>query len=231
MEKRLRSPKMVFIRYPLAISCYSIFQKIRNYTMVPYDALYQMKNLIQKVDRNGIKGAIVETGCWNGGCGAFMAHVSKKNGSNRQTWIFDSFEGLPKPSEDDRAIAEKVHRTMNDLANYLATPIENAQTIAKKLHVEDIMHIVKGWFNQTVPENKDRIGAIAILRLDGDYYESTKVVLDHLYPSVTPGGYIVIDDFDYPGCRKAIYDYFYENKISPVIKEGGKYQKFYFQKD
>ena len=230
MEKRLKNPRKVLIRHPGSIKYYFLFRKLSNYTMVEYDALYQMRNLILDVDSNNVKGAIVETGCWNGGCGAYMAYVSKQNGSNRQTWLFDSFHGLPEATDNDEFFAKKVGLPLDNLSGHLKASIENVESISSQLGVKNNTHIIKGWFKDTIPLNKKNIGKIAILRLDGDLYDSTKIVLDELYSSVSNGGYVVVDDFPFPGCRKAIFDFFSEQGIAPYIKDGGKHQRTFWQK-
>ena len=92
----------------------------------------------------------------------------------------------------------------------------------------DSVHIVKGWFQDTLPAFKDEIGPIAILRLDGDWYESTKCCLEHLYEQVVPGGYVIIDDYGcWGGCRIAT-DEFLENtglELQVIDQKGRFFQK------
>jgi len=156
-----------------------------------------------------VPGAAVECGCWKGGNGAFMAKVS-----NRQTWLFDSFEGLPIREEVDHKKRGKTNLQEGDLA----VSEQFAEDIVAKLQVEANTHIVKGWFENSLPEHKRDIGVIALLRIDGDFYSSTKTVLRELYDQVAPGGYIIFDDFhDFEGCRKAVYEFFRERRIQPDL--------------
>lgn len=187
--------------------------KIRNYTMNNFSSIYQMKEL------NFIspKGAIVETGCWKGGLGAYVATFG------RDTWLFDSFEGLPGLTKEDGDLAR-----MKKGRGYISTDKTHAENIAKMLGVKP--HIIAGWFLETLPECRNRIGNIAILRLDGDSYSSTKEALHFLYDNVVEGGHVVIDDFQsFDGCRKALYEFFLERDIYPKLKKY-PFGKFYFRK-
>lgn len=210
--------------------------------MLPYGALCQMHDLVDEIDKRGIKGSIVEMGCWNGGCGAFMSWVTKRNKSNRHIWLFDSFEGLPEVSEEDGQwaknknlkIRDKNDKIIKSTELYIASENKVNEVFDKAGCKNDNVHIMKGFFQETIPKTKKEIGDIAILRLDGDIYESTKYCLDELYDSVVKGGYIIIDDFHLVGCRRALYEFFYKNNISPHIKYGpyGSYGgRAYFSKE
>ena len=217
----LKAPRKVFLRHPSSIPLYSVFQTIRPYTEVNYDSQLQMKDAIEHVDRKGIKGSIVETGCWNGGCGAFMAWVSKRNGSDRKTWLFDAFETVDAiPGKDD-----SVPTAWDDFP----CTAENAREIVSKLGVSDTTTVVKGFFSDTLPVTDT--GPIAVLRRDGNWYQSTMDALENLYDRVVQGGYVVIDDYDkFDGCRMAIYDFFSKRKIAPRLRQDSFEQKYYLIK-
>jgi hypothetical protein len=222
---QLKSPRKVLFRRPDSVRYYLLFRKLKNYTMVEYDAQMQMRDLILDVDRRGIEGDIVETGCWKGGTAAFMAYVSKHNGSNRMTWMFDSFEGFPSLKEND-AIGSPSPHVFTE--GYLATPVQDAHKITRILGVEQNTRIVKGWFKDTLP--KAAIGKIAILRMDADFYEATMETLEALYDKVAKGGYVVIDDFQYEGCRRALYDFFSKRGIGPLLMKRNQHERVYFKK-
>jgi O-methyltransferase len=180
--------------------------------MQTFARVYQMHDHIRTLDREGIRGALVETGCWKGGLGAYMAL------SGRETWLFDSFEGLPPLTEKDREIASLKGLPFGIESGYIAVSEEHVRTISRKLGVNP--HIVKGWFSDTLPASKEAIGPIAILRLDGDTYSSTLEALQILYDSVVEGGFVVVDDFyDFEGCRLALQDFFREADIAPALHE------------
>jgi hypothetical protein len=146
----------------------------------------------------------------------------------RETWLFDSFEGLPELTEKDSEIADSKGLPLHEKTGYIAVSEKNAQTIANKLGSKP--HIIRGWFDDTLPKYKKEIGQIAILRLDGDTYDSTKKALEILYDNVAYGCIVVIDDyFDFKGCREALYDFFKTRGIAPAI-QSYPFGRAYFKK-
>ena len=178
-----------------------LFRRVRPYTMVSYEGLRNGYELAQKAELNGIEGAFVECGVWKGGCAAVMAYVTKKHGSKRDIHLFDSFEGLPPPTAKD---GKEVFRYMANVDNgkYASRykcvgALETVRELfERKLGIaDDVVHIHEGWFKETIPQQKEKIGKIAILRLDGDWYESTQICLQQLYDNVVSGGFVVLDDY------------------------------------
>lgn len=160
----------------------------------------------------GVPGDFVECGVFAGAqCGA-MALACQKHGDNRKVQLFDSFQGIPQagPMDDPRLSGESV------------SSLENTQKFmqAWKIESERLVYHV-GWFKDTVPVAE--IDSIAILRLDGDLYESTKVCLKYLYPKLSAKGFCIIDDYALSGCRMAVSEYLGKNQLEPNIKkiEGG----------
>lgn len=154
-----------------------------------------------------------------------MALVSKQLGAvSRTKWLFDSFEGLPDPTEKDYR---------NGQVGEVIRPIGRGECLGTIEQVQELMfkklalpqgevQLVKGWFQDTVPTHREKVGPIAILRLDGDWYESTKIPLENFYGQVVPGGYVIIDDYATCfGARKATDEFRLENDIpSPLIPDG-----------
>ena len=201
----------------------NLFRKSYPNTMVGYARLSNAYELARLIERTGLQGAFVECGVWKGGCIATMAWVAKQANSNRSIWLFDSFEGLPEPTEKDPL------KGWNHVGDYAAPQEVAEQLLFSKLKINrDNVHIVKGWFQDTLPACKDEIGPISILRLDGDLYESTKCCLEHLYEQVVPGGYVIIDDYGcWEGCRIAT-DEFLENidvELQIIDRKGRFFQK------
>lgn len=195
---------------PQAIFSLINIRRIRGYTMQTIAGVYQMQDHIEQVRSKAVVGAIVETGCWKGGLGAYMAQFG------REVWLFDSFEGLPEMTENDAELLNAKGLPLHTKTGYIAVSEDTPREIAEKLKVKP--HIIKGWFNETLPKHKEEIGQIAILRLDGDTYDSTLDALNTLYDSVSEGGIIVVDDYyDFGGCRKAVYDFFSSKNIAPSI--------------
>jgi O-methyltransferase len=210
-----------------------LFRKVRRHTMVSYKRLRNVYDLAHIAEAQKIKGAFVECGVWKGGCAAVMAYVSKKYGSKREIHLFDSFEGLEDPTEKD---GEKALDYMDHIRQgmYASRYRCNASSetvkdlLFNKLEIhKSMVHFHKGWFQTTIPVQKDQIDEIAILRLDSDWYTSTKICLDHLYDKVTDGGFIIIDDYGYwEGCKKAVDEFLSERWLHPEfekIDSGGYY--------
>jgi len=213
-----------------------LFMKVYPYTMVSYKKLSNIYELSKLIEKEKKEGAFVECGVWKGGCAAVAAFVAKKAKSNRKIWLVDSFEGLPEPTIKDGLVAKNfaLNKTSGKLLtiNQCVGPLEDVKKIFfSKLKIDkDNVNIIKGWFQNTLPEAKSKIGPIAILRLDGDWYESTKCCLDNLYDNVIPGGYIVEDDYGYwEGSRRAFDEFFEERKINPTIVKID-YAGIYFKK-
>jgi hypothetical protein len=167
----------------------------------------------------------VETGVWKGGCSGILAYMSKRHGYLNELYFFDSFEGLPQPTESDGREAKRFAngKTNGDLESIDKLIVDESflkDLLFNKLEVEPTkVNIIKGWFQNTVPYYKVQIKDIALLRLDGDWYESTKVPLENLYDNVVSGGYVVIDDYYYwDGCKKAVDEFIKERKLNVDIK-------------
>ena len=126
----------------------------------------------------------------------------------RMLHLFDSFEGMPAPSpeRDGLEAARLMERAAQQgMACNVAAPEEALNLIVDRIgYPKPFVRVHKGWFHDTLPVERDRIGPIALLRIDGDWYESTRIVFEMLYHRVTPGGVIVIDDYGhFEGCRRA----------------------------
>ena len=204
-----------------------LIQEIRYYTMVTYDGLVTTYNISKYVLENNISGSFIETGTWRGGSAAIMCAAIRDSGVKREIHLFDSFEGLPNPQKVDyepwmekdwalnpsqfNGAIEKcgaLVSSKSDVENVLFNTIQIPTTLVK-FHV--------GWFQDTIPLASKQITEIAVLRLDGDLYESTYICLRHLYPLVVKGGFIIIDDYGLKGCRQACEDYFREMNIRPFM--------------
>jgi O-methyltransferase len=164
--------------------------------------------------RRRVPGALVECGVWRGGSAGVMALAARHGGERRVLHLFDSFEGLPEPQLIDEAAAHDYSggRSSGELRSIdrcKAGREEVERFLFGQLALDRAhVHFHQGWFQNTVPVDAAHIGPIALLRLDGDWYESTQVCLDHLYPLLSPGGIVILDDyFAWAGCRKATDEY------------------------
>jgi O-methyltransferase len=189
----------------------STLHRVRPYTMVPEGRLIQLARDVDSVLAERIPGAFVECGVWRGGASFLMADLLRRKGlADRTVWMFDSFEGLPPPSSVDGTRAQHFKDATDDPAHWdnCTASLEEVRDAAQHLGLTSRVELVKGWFDQTLPAKKADIGPIALLRIDGDWYESVKTCLEELYEQVSPGGYVIVDDYyDWPGCAIAVHEY------------------------
>ncbi|PZE20524.1 TylF/MycF family methyltransferase [Paenibacillus xerothermodurans] len=180
---------------------------------------HRMENLQQcmaSVIANNVPGDFIETGVWRGGACIFMRGFLKAYGiTNRQVWVADSFEGLPEP--DIQNYPQDIGSALHTVSQ-LEVSLENVQeNFAKYDLLDEQVRFLQGWFKDTLPTAP--IQQIAVARLDGDMYSSTMDSLRNLYPKVSPGGYIIIDDYGVLAtCAAAVTDYRNEFGITdPII--------------
>lgn len=196
------------------------------HTMGGTKALENAFEVVSIVEAGGIKGSIIECGVAEGGTAAMLYMASEKLGTaKREFWFFDSFEGLPEPTNDDY-IGEKTGEFIRPLpkGSCLGTIEQVQELMFDKLDFDkQRVNLIKGWFQDTVPAFKKKVKQpIAILRLDGDWYESTKIPLQNFYESISIGGVVIIDDYlTCFGSRKATDEFREELAIdSPLIPDG-----------
>lgn len=172
------------------------------HTMVRNLSLVNLYRMVRYINHSGLSGAIVECGVWKGGSAAMMAAACRDSGVERDFWLFDSFEGLPPPSEKDNAVERASY-----FEGWNKGSIVSVERVFRKLGLPlERVQFVKGWFEQTIPTAD--VGPIALLHIDADWYDSVTLVLDQLYDRVTPGGYVVLDDYGYwEGCDRATHDF------------------------
>lgn len=180
-----------------------IYQKYRGHTMIQ-EATY-VRNLALARRIRDLEGCVVECGVWRGGMIAGLADLL---GSERTYYLFDSFEGLPAAKSIDGAALQawQANVTAPGYHNNCTAPAADAES-AMKSSSATRYRLVKGWFEETVP-SFDPDQRIALLRLDGDLYDSTMVCLRWLYPRMADGGLIIIDDYQpWDGCARAVHQF------------------------
>jgi len=190
-----------------------IFKEFETFTMIPAKLYVENLRVAHMVSQH-IKGDVVECGVWRGGMSAGLA---KLLGNDRKYYLFDSFEGLPQAKEIDGADAIKWQSDTRSETYFDNCKAEIAFAEAAMNKADVQFSLVKGWFSETLPHfNSGK--EIALLRLDGDWYESTWDCLKNLYPKVTKKGIIIIDDYyTWEGCSKAVHDYLSSIKSSSRI--------------
>ncbi len=194
------------------------------HTMIGMKRLNNLQFCVEDVLAKQVPGDLIETGVWRGGATILMRGILRAYGvTDRRVFVADSFEGLPAPDSGKYpADAGDKHHLLTPLAVSLEEVKSNFEKYGL---LDEQVCFLKGWFKDTLP--RAPIERLAVIRLDGDMYESTMDGLKHLYPKLSVGGYLIVDDYGaVRGCRKAIEDYRKAYGISEVIREidwGGVY--------
>ncbi|HEV2714697.1 MAG TPA: TylF/MycF family methyltransferase [Terriglobales bacterium] len=189
--------------------------RVNAHTMIGLKRLDNLQQCIEDVIRKRIPGDLIETGVWRGGASIFMRAILKVHDvTDRCVWVADSFQGLPPPNPRQYP-ADKGDR--HHLDDTLRIDVEEVRSNFEKYGLlDEQVRFLKGWFSETLP--KAPIKHLAVIRLDGDMYESTMDAMMALYPKLSPGGYLIVDDYGYlPACRQAISDYRERNQIRDKI--------------
>lgn len=200
---------------------------VRAYTMTTLPRLITLYQQVRYCETAGIPGAFVECGVWKGGSMGLMALANARlSTTRRDLHLFDAFTEICEPDErvDGARALREVRawtasagtqgrlRPLTGVYDAFGGPgtLEENRTLLEQVigYDPDRVHYHVGWFQDTLPEEAAAVGPIAVLRLDGDWYASTKVCLEHLYDQVVPGGVVIIDDYaTYDGCRKAVDEF------------------------
>jgi len=198
---------------------------VDRYTMASYERMVTLWQQVRYLDNARIQGCLTECGTWRGGASGMMAlaHLTVEE-PFRTLHLFDSFEGLPEPDaskDGEKAIqysSGKSSAKLESIGQCVGSLEENQYLIGEVIgYPQELTYYHIGWFQKTVPLASETIGPIALLRLDGDWYESTKICLEAFYPHISSGGIIVIDDYGkWLGCRKAV-DEFMDKLERPLL--------------
>lgn len=200
--------------------------KVSANTMSSFERLATIWQQVRYLDRYNISGDLVECGVWKGGTAGMMAlaHLASYSPPRRNLHLFDSFQGLPEPdSSVDGVMATEysdghANGKLASIQKCVGALKDSQLLLEKKIaYPTDLINYHQGWFEETVPASANVLPRIALLRLDGDWYESTRVCLQNLYSKVVSGGVVVIDDYGHwEGCRKAV-DEFLNLVKEPVL--------------
>jgi O-methyltransferase len=173
-------------------------------TMIGRARLDNVQACVESVLRDGISGDLLEAGVWRGGASILMRAVLEAHGDlQRRIWLADSFEGLPIP--DPKYPLDK-EITLHRFPCLAVSAADVRRNFARYGLLDARVQFLAGWFKNTL--RRAPIDRLAVLRLDGDLYQSTWETLTALYPKVSSGGYVIIDDYDaVDACRQAVHDY------------------------
>ncbi len=197
-----------------------IIREVQPFTMTSVERIYSLIQAVRYVSANGVEGAIVECGVWKGGSMAAVARtLLQVHDSERDLYLFDTFEGMSEPTGND--IDCNGQNALDVIRKDPGFKCADAplDSVKKVLHEtrypKDKIHFVQGRVEETIPGYAPK--RIALLRLDTDWYESTKHELTHLFPRLSDNGVIIIDDYGHwKGSRQASDEYFLGNSV-PIL--------------
>jgi len=199
-----------------------IYNKCKKYTMTSKERMYALYKAVEYIINAKIHGDFVECGVWRGGSAMLIAYtLLELNTTNRKIYLYDTFKGMTEPREDDYSVSNKDIRAINkwkkeqkkDYNKWCyASLSEVKNNMALTRYPDNNIILVKGKVEETLPKTIPH--KIAILRLDTDWYESTKHELIHLFPLVSKNGVLIIDDYGvWAGSKKAVDEYFSNKPI------------------
>jgi hypothetical protein len=202
-------------------------KRVRRYTMTTPRRIAALCDGVEHAVRADVPGAVVECGVWKGGSMMAAALTLLRLGaSDRDLYLFDTFQGMPPPTREDVFSAYDGYSPMRhwrrrrragdaNAWHYVAADEVRAAVLSTGYPAERV-HLVEGRVEDTLPGSAP--DAIALLRLDTDWYESTKHELVHLYPRLSPGGVLILDDYGhYEGARRAVDEYFEAEGGRPLL--------------
>ncbi|MEI6515717.1 MAG: TylF/MycF/NovP-related O-methyltransferase [bacterium] len=191
---------------------------VQAHTMMPMGMLKSLQTCVETIIDDKVQGDLIETGVWRGGACIMMKAVLEAYGdSSRRIFVADSFEGLPKPDQDQ--FPSDAGATFHNIP-YLSVSLEEVRhNFARYGLLDNRVIFLKGWFKDTLPTLPSN--RLAVMRLDGDMYESTIQGLTNLYPKLSTGGFCIIDDWPLGPCKKAVEDYRKANNIHDEIVDPG----------
>jgi hypothetical protein len=195
-----------------------ILLDVKPYTMTSWERLWALVEAVRYVHERRLDGDFVECGVWRGGSSMAAALAFTLVGdTTRHLHLFDTFEGMSRPTDDDRQLSSGQpamdkwlrSRTAGDGSHWCQASIEDVDAnLARTHYPRERLHLIRGKVEDTLQVPAHLPARIAILRLDTDWYESTKAELEHLFQRVTPGGVVIFDDYGHwAGAKKAVDEF------------------------
>jgi hypothetical protein len=188
----------------------------RAHTMIGLKRLANVRECVETVLADNVPGDLIESGVWRGGTTIFMRAILKVHGvTDRLVWVADSFAGLPPPDLARYPLDRGI--TLHQFPQ-LAITLERVRDNFRRYGLlDEQVRFLKGWFRDTLPHAP--IERLAVLRLDGDLYESTIQALEGLYDKLSAGGYLIVDDYgNVAACRQAVHDFRERRGINAPIR-------------
>jgi O-methyltransferase len=205
--------------------------KCKPFTMIGYSRMICNVISMKYIEANNIEGDVVETGIWRGGSLGLLALTAFGEGkSSRTFWGFDTFQGMPIPGQHDEDFAHRKFQILQESNGYSdwcksskEEVLENLRYMCSSLNN---FRLIEGKVEETLTRAESELRKISILRIDTDWYSSTKVALEFLYSRVSKGGVIIIDDYEaWEGSKKAT-DEFFHDKFRPLLLPFGSSRLF-----
>lgn len=206
----------VKLRHPGRTLAWGTVWPARAHTMLGPVRLGHLRGLVERTLRENVAGDYIETGVWRGGaCILIRATLAAHGVTDRRVFVADSFEGLPRP-DAVRYPADKRNK-LHAFKELAISEADVRRNFAAYGLLDEQVVFLKGLFKDTLPELTNE--RFALIRLDGDMYESTMDALAHLYDRLNPGGYVVVDDYGaLAGCRRAVHDFLDGRGLAPRIE-------------
>lgn len=220
------SVEQLAVRFPDALPWQlQIMESVQAVTMTSPERIFALITAVVYVCENGIGGDFVECGVWKGGSSAAIAKtLAHLKVTDRTLWMYDTFDGMSQPTEADvDFLGQTADQLLDrqDIAEstsvWCRSPLgEVKATMRATGYPMDQINFVQGRVEETLPRRSPE--RLALLRLDTDWYESTKCELEILFPKMSPGGVLIIDDYGHwQGCRKAVDEYFAQQGVSMLL--------------
>lgn len=189
-------------------------------TMIGPRGLQNIRECVDDVLDRGVPGDLIEAGVWRGGAAVFMRALLETRGDpTRTVWLADSFRGMPSPAESghEADIGDEEWAGQD----WLNVPLDSVKRVFEQYGLlDERVRFLVGWFADTLPAAP--IEKLALIRIDADMYGSTMDALTALYPRLSVGGYVIIDDYWLPKCRAAVDAYRHEHGITDEIFRVGR---------
>ena len=203
-----------------------IFNTVNPYTMTSAERVAALVEAVRYVVANDIPGDFVECGVWRGGSSMAAALAFRELGDeSRELFLYDTYEGMSAPTEEDVDVGGQTagakfsqRQLTEDSSEWCRSPIDDVRrNLESTGYPAEKIHFVKGKVQETIPGTMPA-GPVSILRLDTDWYESTRHEMQHLYPVLVKSGVLILDDYGYwQGARKAVDEYFAAHDIRPLM--------------
>lgn len=176
------------------------------YTLVSPERVRNLYRLARQIEKDRIPGDVIECGVCNGGTAAVLARTASKSSMERTVWLFDSFQGMPETTTHDGEAAR------SHIGKEVGDPTRVREVLRRVGTDMDRVQIVPGWFQDTFASVS--IPQVSLLNIDADWYESVRLCLETFYERVVTGGFISFDDYGHwPGCRRAVDEFFQTRKL------------------